>query len=184
MVKEGMHAPGISKEALTTLENDENKMTTFYVDGQSIGNENVGQPRKARTALAFRWEGTAPEAPHVRVVSEELGDKTNNEAEYHALIRLLSILRDHLPRRGGELRKMGEVKICSDSELLVKQMKGEYKVKEERLKQLRDEAKQMIEEMESVRLEWISRDENLAGLWLEGKIRAIQVRPNQFLLGM
>ncbi len=159
-------------------------MTTFYIDGQSLGNENAGQPRKARTALAFRWEGTAPEAPHVRVVSEELGDKTNNEAEYHALLQLLSILRDHLPRRDGDLRTMGDVKICSDSELLVKQVNGEYKVREERLKKLRDGAKQMIDEVESVALEWIPRDENLAGLWLEGKIRAIQVRPEQFLLGM
>ncbi len=160
-------------------------MPTFYIDGQSIGNEKAGQPRKARIALALRWEGTAPEAPPVRVVSEELGDKTNNEAEYHALLQLLSIIRDHLPgRKAGDPRRLGDVKICSDSELLVKQMNGEYTVKEERLKRLRDEATQLIDGLESVRLEWIPREENLAGLWIEGKIRAIQVRPEQFLLGM
>ncbi len=159
-------------------------MPTFYVDGQSIGNERIGQPRKARIAIAFRWEGTAPEAPHVRVVSQEIGDKTNNEAEYNALINLLTMLKNHLAGKDGSLRSMGQVKICSDSELLVKQLNGEYKVKEERLRKLRDDAKLMLDEFESARMEWIPREENLAGLWLEGKIRAIQVQPEQFLRGM
>jgi len=160
-------------------------MPTFYIDGQSIGNEKVGQPRKARIALAFRGEGTALESPRVRVFSEEVGDKTNNEAEYHALLQLLSIMRSHsVGGKGSTLPSLGDVKICSDSELLVKQVKGEYRVKEERLSKLREEAKKLIDGMESVRLEWIPREENIAGLWLEGKIRATQVRPEQFLSGM
>jgi ribonuclease HI len=160
-------------------------MPTFYIDGQSIGNEKIGQPRKARIAMAFRWEGTPPEAPHVRVVSEDMGDKTNNEAEYHALISLLSNLRSHLTGgQGGILRSTGETRICSDSELLVKQVSGEYKVKEERLRKLRDEAKRLLDELDSVRLEWVPREENLAGLWLEGRIRGVQVPPERFLLGL
>ena len=160
-------------------------MPMFYIDGQSIGNEKSGQARKAKIAIAFRWEGAAPEAPHVKVVSEDVGDKTNNEAEYHALIRLLSIMESHLTvGQGGISRSMGEVRICSDSELLVKQVSGEYKVKEDRLRKLRDEAKRLLDGMRSVRLEWVPREENLAGLWLEGKIRAVQVQPEQFLLGM
>ena len=160
-------------------------MPTFYIDGQSIGNEKRGQTRRARIVIAFRWEGTAPEAPHVRVVSEDMGDKTNNEAEYHALIRLLSILESHLAVGERDIsRSMGNVRICSDSELLVKQVSGEYKVKEDRLRRLRDEAKRLLDGVRSVRLEWVPREENLAGLWLEGKIRAVQVQPEQFLLGM
>ena len=160
-------------------------MPMFYIDGQSIGNQQKGLPRKARIAIAFRWEGVAPEAAHVRVVSEDIGDKTNNEAEYHALVRLLSIIESHFVTGKGDIpRSMGNVRICSDSELLVKQVSGEYKVKEDRLRKLRDEVKLLLDGMESVRLESVPREENLAGLWLEGKIRAVQVRPEQFLLGM
>ena len=159
-------------------------MPTFYIDGQSLGNEQIGQPRKASLAIAFRWEGTPPETPHVRVVSEEIGDKTNNEAEYHALIRLLSLLRSHSTVKGVIGQGIGEVRICSDSEVLVRQMNGEYRVKEDRLRKLKSEAERLRDELGSVRLEKIPRDENLAGLWIEGKIRGVQVQPEKFLLGV
>ena len=59
--------------------------------------------------------------------SRALGVKTNNEAEYLALIAALEYLR--------EVRAK-EAEICMDSELVVRQINGEYKVKEPRLQSL------------------------------------------------
>ena len=160
-------------------------MLTFYIDGQSIGNETRGRPRRAKFAIAFKFSGPVPESSSVRVTSSEIGDKTNNEAEYHALLQLLSLISNNLVNSDGRiLERVGEVRICSDSEVLVKQVSGEYRAKEERLRKLRDEAKEMIDRMGLIRLERLPREQNVAGLWLEGKIRATHVRPEQFLSGI
>jgi ribonuclease HI len=63
--------------------------------------------------------------------SKYLDDTTNNEAEYSALIRGLEL--------GLELNIM-DIKIYADSELLVKQVNGEYKVKHERMRPLHRKA--------------------------------------------
>jgi len=63
--------------------------------------------------------------------SEYLDDATNNEAEYSALIRGLEL--------GLELNIM-DIKIYADSELVVKQVNGEYKVKHERMRPLHRKA--------------------------------------------
>jgi ribonuclease HI len=117
-----------------------------------------------------------------RIFSEEIGNRTNNEAEYLALLRLLSILSSKMiGTEGNMMHSVDQVRVCSDSELLVKQMSGEYQVREERLKELRRDAKELMDKMGVVRLEWVPREENLAGLWLEGKIPGTRVRPEQLL---
>jgi ribonuclease HI len=63
--------------------------------------------------------------------SKYLDDTTNNEAEYSALIRGLEL--------GLELNIM-DIKIYADSELVVKQVNGEYKVKHERMRPLHRKA--------------------------------------------
>ena len=60
---------------------------------------------------------------------ETIGVATNNVAEYSALIAGLQAALE---------RGVGEVEVVSDSELLVKQMRGEYKVKNEALRELVD----------------------------------------------
>jgi len=74
--------------------------------------------------------------------------------------------------------------VYSDSEVLVKQLSGEYKVKEERLRKLWEEAKELMNELGSVHVEHVRREENLAGLWLEGKIRGREMEPEEFLSDM
>jgi len=59
--------------------------------------------------------------------SRSLGTKTNNEAEYLALIAALEYLRES---------RIGEADFFLDSELVVKQVQGEYKVREPRLRSL------------------------------------------------
>lgn len=82
-------------------------------------------------------------------------NKTNNEMEHTTLIEALKHASE------------GD-SIFSDSQLVVKQVKGEYAVKEPRLKPLVDEGKKLIEE-KKVTLEWIPREENKAGKLLENK---------------
>ena len=161
------------------------EVPTFYIDGQSIGNETVGRPRKARITIVYRSSASAPESSSIRVISEDIGDKTNNEAEYHALLQLLSLMSNHLAGTDGRIpQEFGKVKICSDSQLLVNQVNGEWRVKEEILKGLREDAKRLIDRLGFIVLEWVPREQNYAGLWLEGKLKGTRVGTEQFLSGV
>ena len=131
-------------------------MEVFYVDGQSIGNEQKGITRRARIAVVHQWSFNADES---KVFWKDVGDKTNNEAEYLALIEALSLAS----------KKAGSIEIRSDSELIVKQMEGGYSVKDAELKPLWEKAQNLTVKLGAVRLKWVPRDENLAGLWLEGR---------------
>ena len=78
----------------------------------------------------------------VATLSEYLGHQTNNFAEYQGLIAALEYALEHEPKA---------LKVISDSELLVRQIKGIYKVKNPTLQDLHARAKQLIE-----RLDWFS----------------------------
>ena len=75
-------------------------------------------------------------------LSEYLGHQTNNFAEYQGLIAALEYALQHGPKA---------LKLISDSELLVRQIKGIYKVKNATLKDLHGHAKVLI-----AQLEWFS----------------------------
>ena len=83
--------------------------------------------------------------------SEYLHDATNNEAEYNALILGLKYLLEF---------KFLNSKIFSDSELIVKQVNGEYKVKNDRMKVLHSEVIRLLGNFESWRLTHILREKN------------------------
>ena len=83
-------------------------------------------------------------------VSEYVGEGTNNRAEYLALIRALEIAKE---------MKEKEVLIRTDSQLIERQIKGHYKVKNAGLKPLKAKADKLISEME-VKVEHITRDKN------------------------
>ena len=95
------------------------------------------------------------------VAHEELPGTTNNEAEYAAIIAALELAR-HDGLTG--------VLIRSDSELCVKQIKGAYQVKEERLRPLRDRAARLLNDVRG-RIEWVPRERNHAGIFLEKKYK-------------
>lgn len=78
----------------------------------------------------------------VAALSEYLGHQTNNFAEYQGLIAALEYAIKHGPRA---------LKLISDSELLVRQIKGIYKVKNATLQELHGRAKDLI-----AQLEWFS----------------------------
>jgi ribonuclease HI len=75
-------------------------------------------------------------------LSEYLGHQTNNFAEYQGLIAALEYALEHGPKA---------LKVISDSELLVRQIKGIYKVKNPTLQDLHARAKDLI-----ARLEWFA----------------------------
>jgi ribonuclease HI len=82
---------------------------------------------------------------------ETIGVATNNVAEYRALIAGLE--------KAVELG-IDELEVVSDSELLVKQMQGEYRVKNEALRELNDEANSLERKLGRVRYKAVLREHN------------------------
>jgi ribonuclease HI len=82
---------------------------------------------------------------------EKIGVATNNVAEYRALIAGLE--------KAIELG-IDELEVVSDSELLVKQMQGEYRVKNEALRELNDEANSLERKLDRVRYTAVRREHN------------------------
>lgn len=115
-----------------------NSQVVIYCDGASRG--NPGQAAFGVVAFrkgeeislnAFR----AGEDASVFKIAEKLGVRTNNEAEYFGIIRALA--------KCAELG-INTPLICSDSELVVRQLRGEYKVKNENLRTLYLEAMKLV----------------------------------------
>ena len=117
-------------------------MLLVNIDGASRGN-----PGPASVGVFIQDESGAPVAEHGRAI----GATTNNAAEYQALVDAL--------RLG---RKLGAtvLKIRSDSELLVRQFNGVYRVKNDRLLGFLKEAQLLRREFESVELLHVRREEN------------------------
>jgi ribonuclease HI len=80
-----------------------------------------------------------------------IGRMTNNVAEYYGLIAALDYAESHGVRA---------IRIESDSELLVKQMRGQYKVKSEDLRPLFERAQKMSKAFDSFRVEHVYREQN------------------------
>jgi ribonuclease HI len=84
-------------------------------------------------------------------LSQYLGRQTNNFAEYQALIAALEYAVEHGPKA---------LKVISDSELLVRQIKGIYKVKDPTLRDLHARASQLIAKLEWFDVEHVLRGHN------------------------
>ena len=98
----------------------------IFTDGGARGNPGIA------------GYGVYIEDENKRMIFEEgkfLGIKTNNEAEYMGLIGALTWVEENAPE--------AEIEINSDSQLLVRQMKGIYKVKAINLKSLWAKAKEL-----------------------------------------
>lgn len=87
----------------------------------------------------------------VAKLKKYIGRMTNNVAEYYGLIAALDYADSHGVRA---------IRIESDSELLVKQMRGQYKVKSEDLRPLFERAQKMSKAFESFRIEHVYREQN------------------------
>ena len=106
-----------------------------------------GNPGPAAYGYVLEAEDGTVLAAH----GETLGTATNNVAEYRALVAGLE--------KALELH-VDEIEVVSDSELLVKQMRGEYKVKKPALRDLWDEATDLARQLRSVRYTAVRREHN------------------------
>ncbi len=95
--------------------------------------------------------------------SKFLGKATNNEAEYQAAIFALKKIK-HLI--GGEKSEKAEIEIKMDSELVVKQLNGEYKIKEKDLTLFFIEIWNLKQDFGRVQFIHIPREENKKADWL------------------
>jgi ribonuclease HI len=112
------------------------------VDGGSRGN-----PGPAAYGVVVR----DPRGEIVARLKKYIGNNTNNVAEYFGLIAALDYAQNHGIRA---------LRVESDSELMVKQMRGQYKVKSEELKPLFERAKKMSQMFESFRINHVYREQN------------------------
>jgi ribonuclease HI len=80
-----------------------------------------------------------------------LGSKTNNVAEYTALVKAL----EHAARLGAR-----RLEVFTDSDLMVNQMNGSYKVKNEGLKPYWQQAQRLVREFEDVNISHVPREQN------------------------
>jgi ribonuclease HI len=114
----------------------------LFTDGGARGNPGpaaYGFVLEADDGAVLAAEGAA------------IGIATNNVAEYNGLIAGL--------RRALELA-VQEVEVVSDSELMVKQMRGEYRVKNQALRELFDEATRLARQLSKVEYRHVRRADN------------------------
>ena len=115
---------------------------TLWTDGGARGN-----PGPAAYAYVLEDEEGGSLAAH----GEAIGVATNNVAEYSALVAGLE--------KAVELG-VRELEVISDSELMVKQMRGEYRVKNEALRELWEDAGRLARRIPSVRYTAVRREHN------------------------
>jgi len=83
--------------------------------------------------------------------SRYLGHRTNNFAEYSGLVAALGYVLEH---------KHSALRVLSDSELMVRQMNGVYKVRSPELRPLYEEAKRLARQLQWFRIEHVRREQN------------------------
>lgn len=117
-------------------------LITAYCDGGSRGN-----PGPAGFGVFIQ----GADGETVAELSEYLGKHTNNYAEYSGLLAALDFALTQGHRR---------LKVVSDSELMVKQIKGQYKVNSPELRPLYEEAKRRIARLDGFQIQHVLREKN------------------------
>jgi ribonuclease HI len=115
---------------------------TVNVDGGARGN-----PGPAAIGVVVRNDDGAV----VEQVGETIGKATNNVAEYRALLRGLELASAH----GAD-----EVEVIGDSELVVRQIEGRYKVKHADMKELHAQAKAILAGFDTWSIRHVKRAQN------------------------
>jgi ribonuclease HI len=115
---------------------------TVNVDGGARGN-----PGPAAIGVVLRDEvGEVLEE-----VGETIGEATNNVAEYRALLRGIELAAQH---------GATDLELVGDSELVVRQVEGRYKVKNAGMKELHEEAKRALRRFDSWSIRHVRRESN------------------------
>ncbi len=112
------------------------------VDGGARGN-----PGPAAIGVVVRDEGGTVLEEH----GERIGRATNNVAEYRALLKGIELARAH---------GATELEMVGDSELIVRQVEGRYKVKDATMRELHAEVKRALEPLASWSIRHVRREAN------------------------
>ena len=133
-----------AKQVITSgsLEGWPSEEIIIYTDGASRG--NPGPSSMGITVQSFRGE-------IIYEYAEYLGNGTNNFAEYRAVLKALELAAAH---------SKGSITLRSDSQLLIRQLEGEYRVKSKGLKPLYLECKKISEDLPHIQFEHIRRELN------------------------
>ena len=115
---------------------------TVNVDGGARGN-----PGPAAIAAVVR----GPDGEILEEVGEAIGEATNNVAEYRALLLGIDRARAH---------GAGEVKLLGDSELVVRQVQGRYKVKDANLRTYHGQVREALRGLSSWSIDHVRREQN------------------------
>ena len=112
------------------------------IDGASRGN-----PGPSAIGIIFRYDN----GKTLSTISKAIGLGTNNQAEYRAIITALE---------QAKLRGYESIEVRSDSELLVKQLTGKYRVKSPGLIPLFDQTIKLRNEFNTFKIKHIPREQN------------------------
>jgi ribonuclease HI len=113
----------------------------IYIDGAARGN-----PGESGIGVLIKEKNGS-----TREIKKYLGTRTNNQAEYTALITALESIKD---------RQNQEIRIFTDSLLLANQMNGIWKVRHPEIKALHTKAKSLIEGFSRVIISHVPREQN------------------------
>ena len=116
-----------------------------YTDGGSRGNPGPA----AIGAVVYDMSVTPPK--RLAVVSERIGVTTNNVAEYRAVIGGLEAAAPFNARR---------LHLRADSKLVVEQLRGSWKVKQDHLRPLHQQARQLLARYAEVDVQHVPREDN------------------------
>ncbi len=117
-------------------------MTTAFTDGGARGNPGPS---------GYGVHIVSPSGATVAELSKFIGIQTNNIAEYSALLAALE---------WAQANGVRQLRVVSDSELMVRQMQGRYQCSSPTLKPLYDEARRRARELELFRIEHVLRGKN------------------------
>lgn len=141
----------------------------IYTDGGSRGN-----PGPSAIGNVFCNEN----GQKIKEYSEFLGNLTNNEAEYQAVIFALKKFKLLF---GKKLAENSEIEIKSDSELIVKQLNGEYKILEPELQQLFLQVWNLRLDFKNIKFKLISREKNKTADRLVNEALDNQAKPQKLI---
>lgn len=111
-----------------------------------------GNPGPSGIGFVIQQDGAV-----IKTGKAYIGETTNNQAEYEALIRALGELDTLAPQEG---RKDNHVEVRMDSELVIKQLRKEYKVKDAGLKLQFAKVGMLIAKFPSISFVHVMREEN------------------------
>lgn len=125
------------------------KKIVIFCDGGARGN-----PGPAGVGVVIKIDGTTQE------ISKYIGEATNNQAEYRAVIEALTWVKLQ-PNHTSEVLQLVEIECFLDSQLIVEQLNQRYKLKNEGLKPLFWQVRELVMQLGGrIQFKYISREEN------------------------